>query len=265
MSDIVTANAWSALRRLTQARIALGRAGTSLPTQPHLEFQFAHARARNAVHHPLDEQAVCAGLAARGLQSFVVHSAAPDRATYLQRPDLGRVPSQASQRELEQRGGHAAGEACDIAIVVVDGLSAFAIEQNLLPFLDVLLPRLAAQNLRLAPVAVVRQGRVAIGDPVARALGAKLVIVLVGERPGLSSPDSMGIYLTWAPRLGTTDADRNCISNVRREGLAYDDAAHKLNYLIDEAFRRQLSGVSLKDETASPRQRLGGSRNFLLE
>jgi ethanolamine ammonia-lyase small subunit len=262
MSDIVTKNPWNTLTRFTQARIALGRAGTSLPTRPHLEFQFAHARARNAVHHPLDESALCAALAARGLPNFVVHSAAPDRATYLQRPDLGRVPSEASQASLTTFG--TAG--FDVAIVVVDGLSAFAIEQNVLPFLDLLVPQLSARGLGLAPVAVVRQGRVAIGDPIARALGAKLVIVLIGERPGLSSPDSMGIYMTWSPVAGTTDAQRNCISNVRRDGLSYDEAVYKLMYLVSEAFRRGLSGVMLKDETASQALLAGGAGgNFLLE
>ncbi|KAB2967973.1 ethanolamine ammonia-lyase subunit EutC [Zoogloea sp.] len=262
MSDIVTKNGWNTLTRFTQARIALGRAGTSLPTRPHLEFQFAHARARNAVHHPLDEQTLGAALDARSLRSFVVHSAAPDRATYLQRPDLGRVPSEASKACL---GAFGAG-GCDVAIVVVDGLSAFAIEQNVLPFLDLLLPQLAAKGLAVAPVAVVRQGRVAIGDPIAAALGAKLVVVLIGERPGLSSPDSMGIYMTWAPAQGTTDAQRNCISNVRRDGLPYDEAVYKLMYLISEAFRRGISGVTLKDETASPARLAGGAgSNFLLE
>lgn len=262
MSDIVTKNPWNTLTRFTQARIALGRAGTSLPTRPHLEFQFAHARARNAVHHPLDESALCAALEARGLPNFVVHSAAPDRATYLQRPDLGRVPSEASQASLATSG--TAG--FDVAIVVVDGLSAFAIEQNVLPFLDLLVPQLSARGLGLAPVAVVRQGRVAIGDPIARALGAKLVIVLIGERPGLSSPDSMGIYMTWSPVAGTTDAQRNCISNVRRDGLGYDEAVYKLMYLVSEALQRGLSGVMLKDETASQARLAGGAgSNFLLE
>lgn len=262
MSDTVTKNPWNTLTRFTQARIALGRAGTSLPTRPHLEFQFAHARARNAVHHPLDEGALCAALEARGLCNFVVHSAAPDRATYLQRPDLGRVPSESSQAGL---GAFGAG-GFDVAIVVVDGLSAFAIEQNVLPFLDLLVPQLRQRGLGLAPVAVVRQGRVAIGDPIARALGAKLVIVLIGERPGLSSPDSMGIYMTWSPVAGTTDAQRNCISNVRRDGLSYDEAVYKLMYLVSEAFRRGLSGVMLKDETASQALLAGGAgSNFLLE
>lgn len=262
MSDIVTKNAWNALARFTQARIALGRAGTSLPTRPHLEFQFAHARARNAVHHPLDEQALSAALDERGMRSFVVHSAAPDRATYLQRPDLGRVPSEASKAYLGAFGA----SGFDVAIVVVDGLSAFAIEQNVLPFLDLLVPQLTARGLGVAPVAVVRQGRVAIGDPIAEALRAKLVIVLIGERPGLSSPDSMGVYMTWSPVAGTTDAQRNCISNVRRDGLPYDEAVYKLMYLVSEAFRRGISGVTLKDETASQARLAGGAgSNFLLE
>ncbi len=264
MSDIVTPNMWQVLTRFTQARIGLGRAGTSLPTRPHLEFQFAHARARNAVHHPLDEQALRVALEARGWPSFMVRSAAPDRATYLQRPDLGRIPSDASTAQLTTFSD--AGAEFDIAIVVVDGLSAFAIEQNALPFLDILMPELVSRQLTLAPIGIVRQGRVAIGDPIARALGARLVIVLIGERPGLSSPDSMGIYVTWSPQQGTTDAQRNCISNVRKDGLDYGEAVHKLSWLVSEAFKRQLSGVMLKDETASPPQRLGRTgHNFLLE
>lgn len=264
MSDILTPNLWHVLTRFTQARIGLGRAGTSLPTRPHLEFQFAHARARNAVHHPLDEQALRLALDTRGWRSFMVHSAAQDRTTYLQRPDLGRIPSDTSKAQL-QAFSDAQAE-CDIAIVVVDGLSAFAIEQNALPFLDVLMPELTQQGFTVAPISIVRQGRVAIGDPIAKAIGARLVIVLIGERPGLSSPDSMGIYVTWAPQPGTNDAQRNCISNVRKDGLEYGEAVHKLMYLITEAFRRELSGVMLKDETAAAPQRLGRvGQNFLLE
>lgn len=245
MSKIVTANPWEQLRQHTQARIALGRAGTSLPTQPHLAFQSAHARARNAVHHPLDVDKLSKELARRGWTTLTLHSAASSRAEYLQRPDLGRRLSDASL----QTAGQAARHDHDIAIAIVDGLSACAIETNALPFLDRLMPQLQSDGYTLTPLSVVEQGRVAIGDDIAAALGARLVIVLIGERPGLSSPDSMGIYMTWGARRGMNDAQRNCISNIRPAGLGYDDALHKLCYLVREAFARQLSGVSLKDET----------------
>jgi len=243
----VTDNPWLALRRFTAARIALGRAGVSQPTGAQLAFQLAHAQARDAVHRQLDANALATALAALpGLApALLLHSAAGDRATYLQRPDLGR------QLDAPSRAALAAGAhpPCDIAFVIADGLSALAIEQHTAPFLDVLLARLAQDNWTIAPPVIVRQGRVAIGDDVAQLLGARAVVVLVGERPGLSSPDSMGLYLTWAPRVGLTDAARNCISNVRPAGLAYRDAAQTLHYLLSEARRRGLSGVALKDET----------------
>lgn len=264
MSDIVTVNPWGALTQFTQARIALGRAGTSLPTRPHLDFQFAHARARNAVHHEFDHQAVIAQLAERKLNVLSLISAAKTRPIYLQRPDLGRKLSDESLEQLKTLS--AAPNGFDISIVVVDGLSSFAIEQNAIQFLDVLLPQLAARRYSISPVAVVRQGRVAIGDPICQSLNARLVIVLIGERPGLSSPDSLGCYITWMPCQQSTDADRNCISNIRRGGIDFSGAAHKLMYLIDQAFERQLSGVNLKDETeAKPLLASGKGRNFLLE
>ncbi len=272
----VAADPWSALRRLTQARIALGHAGTSLPTGPHLDFQLAHARARDAVHRALDVEALQAQFRARNVPIQLVHSAASDRHTYLQRPDLGRRLD-AHSRDLLQRIRAAelgaVGQACeeirsaapgpmphstegttvsaDVLFVLADGLSARAIQDNALPFLDVILPRLAADGFRVAPLVVaVEQGRVAVGDEIGELLGVRLVALLIGERPGLSSPDSMGIYLSYGPRVGMTDAERNCISNVRAEGLSYEVAAHKLHYLISEACRRMLTGVTLKDEAA---------------
>jgi ethanolamine ammonia-lyase small subunit len=151
-------------------------------------------------------------------------------------------------------------------LVVVDGLSALAIEQNAAPFLMALQDRLAAENWSIAPVCIVEQGRVAVGDEVAEQLGAKMVVVLIGERPGLSSPDSMGLYLTWMPRVGLLDASRNCISNVRPAGLHYEEAAHRLHGLLSQAHKRQLSGIELKDETGSERDRVTAKqKNFLLE
>ncbi len=240
-------NPWQALRRLTPARIALGRAGTSLPTGAQLDFQFAHAQARDAVHLALDAEALGAGLAERGLETLALHSAAPDRHTYLQRPDLGRrLDADSAQLLRDHRQVHPDGY--DLAIVIADGLSALAIQRHALPFVDRLREQMAGDGWLLAPLCVVRQGRVAVADEVAELLGARMVVILIGERPGLSSPDSLGLYFTWAPKVGLTDAYRNCISNVRLEGLSYGLAAHKLLYLMREACRRKLSGVNLKDE-----------------
>jgi ethanolamine ammonia-lyase small subunit len=260
MSDAphIVPNPWHALRELTAARIALGRAGVSLPTACHLEFQLAHAQARDAVHHGLDAAALAARLAQAGMASVTVDSACPDRATYLQRPDLGRVLSDPSRAALAPCG-------CDLALVVADGLSALAIERNAPPFLELLQEGLARGGWRCAPVTIARQARVAIGDDIGAALGARAVLVLIGERPGLSSPDSMGLYLTWGPRPGLTDAARNCISNVRPAGLGYPQAVHRLLYLLGQARLRGLSGVQLKDETEAPAAPLAGQgRNFLL-
>lgn len=263
----VVADAWGPLRRFTPARIALGRAGGSLPTGPHLAFQFAHARARDAVHRPLPVEALQSALSARGYRIATVRSAAPDRATYLKRPDLGRRLDDASRARLEAYRGADAAEhrsaPIDVAFVVADGLSALAIERNALPFLDRLLPRLG-RDWSVAPLVIAEQARVALGDDVAVALGARMVVVLIGERPGLSSPDSMGLYLTWAPAVGTTDAHRNCISNVREEGMGAEQAAHKLRYLMTQARARRLSGVRLKDEADAPARLTDApARNFL--
>lgn len=250
----VTPATWHALRRFTDARIALGRAGHSLPTQAHLALQWAHAQARDAVHLPFDATGTAESLRALGLQTLHLHSAATDRLTYLQRPDWGRRLDQHSLDALAAwRAARAANAApCDLAIVVADGLSALAVHQNAVPLVGALLARLrddAKHKWQLAPVAVVEQGRVAVGDGIGEGLQANVVAVLIGERPGLSSPDSLGIYVTWSPRVGLTDASRNCISNVRPAGLAIDAAAAKLHHLLTQMRERQLSGVALKDET----------------
>lgn len=249
----VTSNPWLALRRFTQARIALGRAGVSLPTAPLLAFQLAHAQARDAVRLALDVPALQAALSALGHETLMLHSAAMDRDAYLKRPDLGRRLDATSRQALLSRvsGGQAGAVQArhhDIAFVVADGLSALAVGSHAVPLLQRVLPPLQAEGWSVAPLAVVEQGRVAICDEVGELLGARLVVILIGERPGLSSPDSMGLYLTWMPRLGLMDADRNCISNVRPVGLDCDQAAFKLIQLLREAKRRQLSGVGLKDE-----------------
>ncbi len=240
-------NPWLELRRLTPARIALGRTGTSLPTSAQLDFQFAHAQARDAVHLPFDHAGLSAQLSERGRDSLLLHSAATDRNSYLQRPDLGRKLSDASAQTLRDYAQANPG-GVDLAIVVADGLSALAVHRHTLPFLTRLEEQMSADGWSLAPVVLVEQGRVAIGDEIGQLLGAKMLVMLIGERPGLSSPDSLGLYFTYNPKVGLTDAYRNCISNVRLEGLSYGMAAHRLLYLMREACRRQLSGVNLKDE-----------------
>jgi ethanolamine ammonia-lyase small subunit len=240
-------NPWLELRRLTPARIALGRTGTSLPTSAQLDFQFAHAQARDAVHLPFDHASLSEQLSERGRESLLLHSAAVDRNSYLQRPDLGRKLSDDSAQTLrDYAAAHPGG--VDLAIVVADGLSALAVHRHTLPFLNRLEEQMSADGWSIAPVVLVEQGRVAVGDEIGQLLGAKMLVMLIGERPGLSSPDSLGLYFTYNPKVGLTDAYRNCISNVRLEGLSYGMAAHRLLYLMREASRRQLSGVNLKDE-----------------
>ena len=231
------------LRKLTPARIALRRSGISLATSEVLDFQLAHGRARDAVHTPLQPATLMAMLRnLGGREPVLLHSAAPDRPTYLKRPDLGRKLSEASRKRLETL----ANPACDLAIVLADGLSALAVERQAEPLLAELLPSIS--DLQLAPICVVEQGRVAVGDEIAHLLHASLAIVLIGERPGLSSPDSLGAYITWQPQPGrTTDAERNCISNIRAEGLSCPQAAARLLHYIREARQKRLTGVALKD------------------
>lgn len=265
MDNIVVVNPWESLRRFTKARIALGRAGISIPTKPLLDFQFAHARARDAVHFPMDRAGVFARLEAAGYPVIELHSAAADRTIYLQRPDLGRRLDGPSAEKLAGFAGKGAS-GFDIAFVVADGLSAFAVNEHALSMLEAVRPRLIEAGLRMAPVALVEQGRVAIGDEIGALLGAGIVVVLIGERPGLSAPDSLGVYLTHGPRVGLTDEARNCISNVRPEGQSFAAAAHRLMYLVQEARRRRMSGVDLKDESdaaALPAQAPPPQGNFL--
>jgi ethanolamine ammonia-lyase small subunit len=265
MSDkprgITTANPWTHLRKHTPARIALGRTGVSLPTSEHLAFQLAHAQARSAVHHAIDLAKLAQSLTQFG-PVVEVHSAASDRPTYLQRPDLGRrlAPESAAKLAAEVRGPF------DVAYVIADGLSAFAIEKNIVPFLAAMLLVSDKAGWSRAPLIVAGQGRVALGDEIGSIIGARMVVMLIGERPGLSSPDSLGIYLTYGPKVGLTDADRNCISNVRAEGLSYAEAAYKLHYLASEALKRSLSGVNLKDDAeVLPKPEGAAAGNFLLD
>lgn len=241
-----TPDPWLDLRRLTAARIALGRSGVSLPTAEWLRFSEAHAMARDAVHTPLDAAALRDTLVAAGFDSLCVHSAAPDRATYLRRPDLGRRLATASAAQLANIAAAARG---GVVVVLADGLSAAAVAAHALPLLCQLRPGLLAQQQPLGMVLVAEQARVALGDEVGALLGAQAVLVLVGERPGLSSPDSLGAYLTWAPRIGRSDAERNCVSNIRPAGLAIDNAAHKIAWLLAAARRLLATGVMLKDDS----------------
>jgi len=243
-----TENPWQHLRQLTPARIALGRAGVSLPTDAQLDFQFAHAQARDAVHLPLDCAALVAELKKHDLSHLHLRSAATNRQIYLQRPDLGRRLDEASAATLDEH----AGDGCDLALVIADGLSALAVQRHAAPMALKIGEQCQAEGWALGPITLVEQGRVAIADEIGQRLKARMVVILLGERPGLSSPDSLGLYFTWAPQVGRHDAQRNCISNIRPEGLSYNLAAHRLLYLMREASRRQLSGVQLKDEAEVP-------------
>ncbi len=240
---------WQALRRFTNARVGLGRAGDSLPTAPQLAFQLDHARARDAVHLPFEAEAVASELAAAGLPSLIVASAAPDRATYLKRPDLGRRLSEPAQAAIAALAS-AAPQGYDAVFVIADGLSALAVHRHAVALATRSITTLSGLGWQIAPVVLVRQGRVAVADEVGQLLGARQAVILIGERPGLSVADSLGVYLTYAPCLGRNDAERNCISNIHTHGLSYEQALQTLIYLMSAARRLGLSGVALKDERA---------------
>lgn len=241
---------WVQLKSFTRARIALGRVGSSLPTKEVLNFGLAHAMARDAVHLALDVDMLETGIQVQGFATIRVHSKAPDRASYLLRPDWGRRLDDKSLVALKNAAKlkNGASEPIDFLIVVGDGLSSLAVARHVEPMLAEIRNYLPSQ-WKLGPVAIASQARVAIGDEIGQALNARIVAMLIGERPGLSSPDSLGIYLTYNPKVGLSDADRNCISNVRPEGLQYADAAKKLLWLAKEAMRLKVSGVALKDES----------------
>lgn len=249
---------WLALGALTPARLALGRVGVSQPTAAVLRFGWDHAQARDAVRQPFDAAALERGIAGLGWASVTVASRAPDRAAYLMRPDLGRRLSDESAARLDalRSDGMAAdrGGSCDLLLVVGDGLSSAAVMAHAVPLLSALGGEWTqgaggAPGSRLGPVVVATQARVALADEIGERLGAPLVAMLIGERPGLSSPDSLGVYLTWAPRVGRTDAERNCISNIRPQGLSYAEAARRLGWLCREAARLGITGVGLKDRS----------------
>lgn len=236
----VIANTWAALRSFTPARIALGRAGSGLPTAELLRFGLAHARARDAVHAALDAEALSSKLRELGLSPLVVRSAALDRATYLRRPDLGRRLAPGS---TISKSDHL------YALAIEDGLSALAVERHAVPLVRALIA-LAPQRWAKASVAIALQGRVALGDEIGAAFGAQFIVVLIGERPGLSSPDSLGAYLTFAPRPGRTDAERNCVSNIWPQGLGIEAAARRIDWIAAAGVARGVTGVGLKDESA---------------
>lgn len=250
-------NPWELLRDYTDARIGLGRSGVSIPTSHSLEFQLAHAQAQDAVHLPLDVEHILEQINNNNLNSetylpILLHSQAINRTVYLQRPDLGRKLNSDSAETLKKINLNK-DEPFDLSIVIVDGLSSLAIKENAVNFIERLLSALTndTQKWKIAPFTIVQQGRVAVGDEVGELLKAKISLVLIGERPGLSSPDSLGLYLTWNPKSGLTDASRNCISNVRSEGLSYEEAVKKTMYLLKESRRLELSGVNLKDRTTN--------------
>ncbi|SNY97241.1 ethanolamine ammonia-lyase subunit EutC [Halomonas sp. hl-4] len=272
-TPIVVKNPWERLNAFTDARIGLGRAGISLPTSKLLEFQLAHAQAQDAVHCPLDVQTLTTELSKTLELSEAplrLHSHAQDRATYLQRPDYGRRLNDETREQLQQAA--MSQQRYDLAVVIVDGLSALGVQQNSVPFLRSLYQTLNedATDWQLAPLTIVEQGRVAIGDEIGALLNADAVLVMIGERPGLSSPDSLGLYLTWAPEPGLKDDRRNCISNVRPAGLKAEEAARRLVLLLTEARKRKLSGVQLKDRSeddvleGEASGAIDSTRNFLV-
>jgi ethanolamine ammonia-lyase small subunit len=232
------------LRELTPARVALGLSGASLPTKALLQFTLDHARARDAVHAAFDAQGLARQLADLGLEAISVSSQAPDRKGYLARPDLGRMLDADSRRRLADRGG-----ACPLAIIVGDGLSPTAVNAHAVALLGKLLPLLAADKIDVGHAVVATGARVALGDEIGAILGVQMTVVLIGERPGLSAADSLGVYLTFAPGVGTTDEKRNCVSNIHGAGLGYGEAALKIGWLIREGLARELTGVALKDES----------------
>jgi ethanolamine ammonia-lyase small subunit len=238
----------SALGRYTPARVGLRRAGAAIATAEQLQFQLDHALARDAVHARLDIAGMLAGVAALGLEGVALRSAidagAGERQTYLRRPDLGRRLAAASADTLRQIAARA-----DVLFVIADGLSALAVERHALPLLTATLPLITGT---VGAVCVVSQGRVAAGDEIGELLGARLVVVLIGERPGLSAADSLGVYITWQPRVGRTDAERNCISNIRGGGLSYAEAAQKIAMYVEGARRMGATGVALKASSALP-------------
>jgi ethanolamine ammonia-lyase small subunit len=239
-------------RDLTPARVGLGRAGASMPTKALLEFTLAHARARDAVHGAFDVSGLVSGLGDLGLAPIEVSSCATSRQDYLRRPDLGRKLDQASEHALASRKR----ESGELAILVGDGLSPTAVNAHAVELVRNLIPQLAADGIEIAHAVVASGARVALGDEIGAILGSRMIVMLIGERPGLSSPDSLGAYLTFAPRVGLTDADRNCVSNIHGRGIGCDEAAFRIAWLVREGLRRKITGVALKDESVPAPRRI---------
>jgi ethanolamine ammonia-lyase small subunit len=237
---------WAGLRSHTAARIALGRAGTSLPTRELLAFQGDHARAMDAVNGELDRDALAAKLSSAGIESIPLDTQADSRPAYLHRPDFGRRLNENSRQHL--RKYVSPHPKPDVIVAIVDGLSAIAAQRHAVPVALALTRRLCEANLNVGAVPLVRYGRVALQDEIGEIMDARVIISLIGERPGLGSPDSLGAYLVYNPHSGNTDAQRNCVSNIRPEGLPYEAAADTLAWLVREALHRKLSGVQLKDD-----------------
>lgn len=247
MTDIPR-DPWALLSSRTPARIAIGRCGASVPTREVLSFALAHAKARDAVHARLDRAALAVRLQGLGLATIEVESQAVDRATYLRRPDFGRRLDTAARNRLIATPQT---QQCDCALVIADGLSATAVAANAPTVVECLLPHIGKLGITLGPVAIAAGARVALGDEVGHLLGARLVVVLIGERPGLSSADSLSAYITYAPRPGRTDAERNCISNIRPGGLAAEVASASLAWIIEAALSLQTTGIALKDRSGA--------------
>ncbi|MEJ7643454.1 MAG: ethanolamine ammonia-lyase subunit EutC [Chryseolinea sp.] len=235
---------WAELKRYTSARIALGRSGRSIPSRALLQFKLDHAHARDAIFAALNIPMLLESLEKVMSPVFLLRSQAPTRQIYIQRPDLGRELSAYARTQLEAAGPYVA---TDLAIILADGLSARAINDHAVPLLSKLMPLLVKANITISPISLVELGRVAVSDEIGSLLKSSVALILIGERPGLSSPDSLGAYMTYAPRPGLTDESRNCISNIRPAGLGYEIAAMKICYLVVQALAQRLSGVALKD------------------
>lgn len=239
----VIGDPWEKLRRYTPARIALGRAGGSVPTRELLAFQLAHARARDAVHEVFDAEAICGELGALGLRAVKLATCASDRVEYLKDPDRGRRLSDESRAALTEA---ARGEKADVAIIVADGLSALAVKAQAMGVIKALMPRMVRHGWTVGPVGVVTFARVAVEDEIGELLGAQVAVILIGERPGLGTADSLGAYLVYGPRRGRSDAERNCISNIRAGGLSHAQAAEGIEGMVGEMMRKRVSGVGLR-------------------
>jgi len=246
--DIIDADCWGELREFTDARIALGRTGYSVPTSEYLKFSLAHAMARDTINTPFDRDMLASKLSKMGLSTIYVESSASSRSVFLTRPDLGRRLSEESRDRLRAMSDKEA----DVLFVIGDGLSSKAVHKQAAPLIQHLLPYLNELNLTLGPVILARQSRVALADDIAEIMHCKLVVILIGERPGLSSPDSLGAYMTYKPYWGRLESERNCISNIRPAGLSYSRAAFKLAWLIEAAFSMHKSGTALKDQSDDP-------------